>query len=378
MFPNYDESLISVSTSILQYYKIENPGHKSLKELDEILNSQKPRNVVLMLFDGFGYNLMQRNLKPDSFLKQHIVRSISSTFPPTTVAATTSVASGLTPIETGWLGWFSYFKEIDDIITTFTNLRQRDGQSVGNVNLAKKYMPYTSIGSKISTKNPDVKFTELATYLNPKLTLAQIKKTLTSLTSGSSKNFIYCYWPDPDKTMHEFGVNHKKTLNVENKIDRYIKELTSNKAKDTLFIIIADHGLIDTEYLYLKDYPTLYGQLKRSYSMENRAANLFITEVETFKKEFAKCDLANYFDLYDKKQLLTSGLLGSGKPHPMVEELVGDVILIAKDKYALAIDKTDHEFVAVHAGLTEDEMLVPLIVIQLKSEKEPTQVKLDQ
>lgn len=365
IFPNYDESLISVSTSILRYYNVENPGHKSLKELDELLGSRKPRNVVLMLFDGFGFNLMLRNLKPDSFLRQHIVRKISSTFPPTTVAATTAVSSGLYPIETAWLGWFSYFKEIDDIVTTFTTLKQSDGEPVGTENLARKYMPYVSIGTKIHNQNPHVTYSEIATYLKPDLSLKEMKYTLVSLLASKEENFIYCYWPDPDHTMHEFGVDDSETLNVENKLDDFVKELTSKASNDTLFIIIADHGLIDTEYIYLKDYPTLFAQLKRSYSMENRAASLYIKDgkVETFKKEFKKHHLDRYFILYDKKSFLKSGLLGNANPHPMVNELVGDLIAVATGKYSLAIEKSEHEFVGIHAGLTEDEMLVPLIVV---------------
>ena len=366
MFPNYNESLVSVSTSILKYYNVDNPGHRSLKELDQILEGRKPNNVVLMLFDGFGYNLMRRNLSKESFLRSHIIRSISSTFPPTTVTATTAVTSGLYPIESAWLGWFSYFKEIDDIVTTFTNLRQSNDEPVKGPNLARKYMPYTSIGSKIQAKNPGVKFTELATYLDEKLTLEQIKSAINSLISFNKKNFIYCYWPDPDHTMHEFGVNHPKTLEIENKINTFVEDLTNsakNVNEDTLFIVIADHGLIDTEYIYLKNYPTLYNQLIRSFTIENRAASLFVKDEETFKQEFAKSNLTNYFILYNKKTFLESGLLGTGKPHPMVNELVGDITLVAKDKYSLAIEKTEHEFVGIHAGLTDDEMLVPLIIV---------------
>jgi hypothetical protein len=363
MFPCYDESLVSVSTSILKFYNIDNPGHQSLKVLDKILNQRKPKNIVLMLFDGFGYNLMQRNLPEDSFLKSHIVRPISSTFPPTTVAATTAVASALYPIESAWLGWFSYFKEIDDIVTTFSNLRQSNGEPVKGPNLASKYMPYTSIGTRIHAKNPEVRFTEIATYLDEHLTLPQMASQIHNLLSTKERNFIYCYWPDPDHTMHEKGVLNSNTIKIERKIDNFIKKLTANKPDDTLYIIIADHGLIDTKYVYLKDYPTLFAQLKRSFSMENRAASLWVKNVETFKNEFAKTNLVNYFILYDKKTFLESGLLGKGTKHPMVDELVGDVIVIAKDKYSLAIEKSDQEFIGIHAGLTEDELLVPLIVV---------------
>ena len=362
-FPNYDESLVSVSTSILKYYHVDNPGHKSLKELDAIFEERNPRNVVLMLFDGFGYKLMQRNLGKDSFLKNHIIRSISSTFPPTTVAATTAVGSALYPIETGWLGWFSYFKEIDDIVTTFSNLRQSNGEPVKLPNLARKYMPYTSIGTKIHVQNPKVIFTEIATYLDDSLTFPKIASQIQNLLSTHQRNFIYCYWPDPDHTMHELGVQNPDTIKVEQQIDTFIKDLSSNKPEDTLLIIIADHGLIDTEYVYLKDYPALYALLIRSYSMENRAASLWVKDVKTFKDEFSKSPLSKYFILYDKESFLESGLLGKGQKHPMVDELVGDLIVIATNKYSLALEKNDQEFIGIHAGLTEDEMLVPLIVI---------------
>lgn len=47
----------------------------------------------------------------------------------------------------------------------------------------------------------------------------------------------------------------------------------------------------------------------------------------------------------------------------MVDELIGDLITVATDKFSLAIEKSEDEFVGIHAGLTEDEMLVPLIIV---------------
>ena len=41
------------------------------------------------------------------------IKSITSVFPPTTTAATTSMLSGLNPNEHGWLGWDLYFKKED-------------------------------------------------------------------------------------------------------------------------------------------------------------------------------------------------------------------------------------------------------------------------
>ena len=63
------------------------------------------KNIVLLLFDGMGISVLEKHLAPDSFLRKHLVCPISSVFPPTTTAATTSVLTGRTRIEHGWLGW---------------------------------------------------------------------------------------------------------------------------------------------------------------------------------------------------------------------------------------------------------------------------------
>ncbi len=362
-YPNYNESLVSLASSILAYYGIDNPGHPSLSRIDSLLNRRKPRNIVLMLFDGFGYNIMKRNLPKNCFLRKHIIGSISSTFPPTTVAATTAMRSGKTPIETGWLGWFSYYKEIDEVVTTFTSHRFNDDSYVGQ-NLAAKYIPYSPIGARINNANPDVMYSELAPFSKPKIdSLSKIESSLSSLLSNGKCNYVYCYWPDPDRTMHDYGVNHPKTIDVERCIDSFVESLTG-KFSDTIFFVVADHGLIDAKYVYLSDYPGLLSMLKRPFSMEPRAATFFIKDgmAESFKKEFEE-SIGEHFIIMDRNELFKSGLLGYGTPHPMVDEFVGDYIAIAKDDYCLSMERNGNELIGIHAGLTQDEMLVPLIVV---------------
>ena len=65
----------------------------------------------------------------------------------------------------------------------------------------------------------------------------------------------------------------------------------------------------------------------------------------------------------DRNELFESGLLGLGTQHSMVDEFVGDFIAIAKDDSCLSMERHDNELIGVHAGLTQDEMLVPLVVV---------------
>jgi alkaline phosphatase len=51
-YPDYDNSILSVMSSILKYYGYDT-GHTTNKYLDEKLK-RKYRNIVFMIFDGMG------------------------------------------------------------------------------------------------------------------------------------------------------------------------------------------------------------------------------------------------------------------------------------------------------------------------------------
>ena len=85
---DYDRSLVSVSNSLLKYYNVKT-YHPSLKLLDEKL-AKNYKNVIFMILDGMGTDLIEKNLPETSFIRQHISAQIFSVFPPTTTAATTA------------------------------------------------------------------------------------------------------------------------------------------------------------------------------------------------------------------------------------------------------------------------------------------------
>lgn len=64
--PDYSRSLLSLISSILKHYGIDN-GHSTLKEMDELLN-RNYKNVVLMLFDGMGDSILNKHSDVAGFL----------------------------------------------------------------------------------------------------------------------------------------------------------------------------------------------------------------------------------------------------------------------------------------------------------------------
>lgn len=122
---NYRECLTNLACSIRKYFGLDYK-HNTLSYIDSLLEEYKPKNVVTILCDGMGSNIPDRTLSEKSFFIRNRLKSITTVFPATTVAATTSMMTGLNPVESGMLGWDMYFKDIDKTITTFFGSEKGD------------------------------------------------------------------------------------------------------------------------------------------------------------------------------------------------------------------------------------------------------------
>lgn len=134
---NYNECITNLACSIRKYFGLEYT-HNTLKNIDEILEKSNTQNVVMILCDGMGSNILDKALDSDSFLIKHRIKPITTVFPATTVAATTSILTGLNPVETGMLGWTMYYKDIDKTIVTFRNSEKGDFKYIP-ISEAKEY-----------------------------------------------------------------------------------------------------------------------------------------------------------------------------------------------------------------------------------------------
>lgn len=309
-FPDYNNCLTNVSNSILQYFNC-NTYHETLNELDEVLNEKEYKNVVLILYDGMGSSILDRHLEKGDFLRKYKVKDIDAVFPPTTTASTTSVLSGLNPNEHGWLGWNLYFKEVDEIVTMFLNTKKDTDEVISTENLGYKYYNYKSIIDTINEKYQAYYLKDYGddTYLD----LNDMNNKIIDLCNMDGKKFIYAYHDQPDYTMHEFGTDKNEIKELMNNINKSTEDLCKKLGEDTIVIILADHGHINSEYFTLSDYPDIFNLLKRDISIEARSCNFFVKDgkldefVILFNKYFK-----NYFNLYSKEEVLKHNFFGIG------------------------------------------------------------------
>ncbi len=373
MYPDYSNSIVNLACSVLKYYNAKEIKHPTLHCVDSVLENRKPRNVVLMLFDAMGISILERHLPKDSFLRSHIIREISSTFPSTTVAATTSINTGLTPIETGWLGWVTYFKEVDANVLTFFNTLQENDKSASDRHLAYSTLPYKSLSMQIHEVRPLIKCTAISPFnvnvTDPTIISKSVKENcdhIVELANQDGEHFIYSYWDNPDYSMHDYGVDDTEHITpILKDIDSNLERLSKMLGDDTVVFVTADHSQINTKWIFMSDYPDLQSLLLRRHSIECRAASFFVKEgkKDEFKRLFNGY-FKDHFILMDHDEFLSSGLLGCGFPHPRTDSFVGDFVAVATDEYSIDDVRSTDVHKGLHAGLTEDEMLVPLIQIR--------------
>lgn len=367
-YPDYNKCILSISASLLNKFGIKS-NYPTLKELDKYLKKEY-KNIIFLVLDCLGSKILEDNLSEYSILKKNVKKNITTIFPSTTVAATTAFHSGISALENGWIGWMPYFSEYGDIIEIFTSKQFYTGKKLNIPNIGESILQYETIYSKIINKNSDVIYHKIFPSFVPNgaETIEELCDNIYKACINQNKyNLISAYWNEPDHTIHHTGVTSKETKQVLENIDKNIRQLI-NKLDDSLIIISADHGAVDVEEIYINDYKELVNCLRMPPSIETRFVTFFIKEnmKEIFKETFENIFHKDFL-LFTKEEFLKSNLLGRGKKHYKIDEYLGDFIAISISNKAIRYTIDGNKFkklIADHAGLTKDEMEVPVIIIE--------------
>ena len=368
--PDYDNCLVNLSNSVLKHFGAETSA-PTLKMADKLLETEY-KNVVVLLMDAMGMSILEKHLAPDGFLRSHLAGSYSSVFPPTTVAATTSVLSGLYPNEHGWLGWDMYFKELDKNETVFTNSNQLTEDEKGEIiepspaadyHVAFKYLPYKNIIDRINEAGG--KAYASMPFLPPfPQDLDSIFKRVEDLCALPDKKFIYAYWNEPDSTMHLYSPDSKQAHEMVVSLEKRIEEFAS-VLSDTLLLITADHGQMTSINHCINDYPEITKCLVRMPAIEPRTLNLFVKD--EYKKDFPEIFRSAFKDkfmLLTREEIISEKLFGIGKENKMFRDSIGDYVAISvADESVFVTHKEASMMPGGHAGLTKEELEIPLIAI---------------
>ena len=365
ILPDYNNSILGIPNSILAHFGAT-PHHATLRILDEKL-AKGYKNIVLLVLDGLGLDVLKA-YAPDGFLMKNCAAQISSVCPCTTTSAISTFETGLSPIEHGWLGWSMHFKEIEKCVDIFTGHQSGTDRPAADGNIAWRTIGYKNLFAQINEADPSVECCRVSPFGEYKTDTNEAVCThIKTLCKKAGRKYINAYHFQPDGDIHESGCYSERAKAHVVLFDWQIEQLAANLA-DTLLIVTADHGLIDIEELTIENFPEIDECLAIPPTREPRSLSFHIKPgySDVFPRRW-KQQFDNDFQLMTATEALEKRIFGEGTPHSRAMDFIGDYVALATGNKSLWYrdeNGESHDFKAMHAGLSPEEMIVPLVLIE--------------
>ena len=341
-------------------------------------------NIVLLVIDGLGYNYLQRHGK-GGHLHARLQARLSSVFPSTTASAVTTYLSGLAPQQHALTGWHMYFAELDAIAAVLP-LRPR---GAGEFDAPPGALPLRLFGHRpfvdrlprrsVFVSPQAIAHSEFSLYHSGRAAVRAYRtlpelfgQIAAALRESGEPSYIYAYYAELDSLAHAHGVGSARVAAQFALLDEAFGAfLAAIAGSDTLVVACADHGFIDSppeRQIDLALHPDLAAMLARPLCGEHRVAYCYVRPGETARfEDYVSEHFGHCLDAFPRRALLEQGWFGPGPADPRLASRVGDYALVMREDWTL-LDWVEgekrHRQVGVHAGVSADEMLVPLIAVQ--------------
>jgi hypothetical protein len=303
--------------------------------------------------------------------------------------------TGVAPATHGWLAYVIYLREIG-ILTNAILLcpvwtRQRDllidwgldpdtlvqvpslaehlsEQGITNRAVLASYLLGSTFSQILYRGVPKIRGHHQASDL-----WVQLRRALAK-TRGK-RAFITAYWSGLDTLAHAYGPETDlwaaEFRSVSHLLGReFLAELPAEDRKGTLLLITADHGQIHIprgNILTADKDPELSQHLMVPVAGESRAAFLYPRQGRAeLIRAYLESEFPGWFTILESGEMLDAGLMGS----PVMDETrarAGQLLVLAHGDHALQRTDPGISLIGRHGGLSQQEMLVPLIGSRLEA-----------
>lgn len=382
--PDYDGGSIVNLMSTLATAFHGRPG--IYQPLDLLASRPLPGHghIVLLVIDGLGYNYL-RQARGVTVLQAGLRGAMTSVFPSTTATAVTAFMTGSAAQQHGLTGWHMHLDEVGQAVAILPFETREGGVGLRRLGAEPATLfdyPtfYQGIDADSFTVSPDSIATSVfnrwhtrGATVQPYRSHTQFFEAIERLTRAEQRRrFIYAYLPDFDASAHEHGAASLPTSALLQRVAQGFERLLRSLAgSGTTVLVTADHGFVDvpaTQRLELRDFPALAACLAGPLTGERRLPYCHIKPGQEEKFETAAADaLGHVCTAVRSSKLIDDHYFGLGDAHPRLARRTGDYTLLMHPGYTLkdwVPGEQPHALVGVHGGLTEDEMLVPLMVFE--------------
>lgn len=402
--PQYDGcALNNLPGSICRWLGAPAFGDRPL--VNEILDQhgQVFQHVILLLVDGMGLNTLEGVLQRadherdlavwGEIASQGALAPLTSIVPSTTSAALTTLWTGRAPAAHGVVGYEVWLKEYGMIANMILHAPASYAGDVGSLSRAgfdpQTFLPTPTLGPHLKASGVQVNAFQhhsivrsgLSTMLmtgvdvQPFRSLGDLWVSLQALldSQADQRSYTYIYWGDLDEHEHRYGTADARVAlefaNFSRQLGYFVRQHKSRARGDTLLLITADHGHLDTprQARYeLRGHPDLQECLVMSPSGEARLPFAFLRpgREEQFLR-YLEAAWPGEFLAVPSAQAVEAGLFGSSERYSRLIERIGDYVVIPQGSAYWWFAARDNPLLGRHGGMSRTEMLVPLLSLVL-------------
>ncbi|MBN1681184.1 MAG: alkaline phosphatase family protein [Anaerolineae bacterium] len=354
------------------------------------------KRVVLFISDGLGWRLLNEIMAEDDEVAQIVadltgggtLTPITSIVPSTTAAAMPAIWTGSGSAGTGMVGTCLFLREFNTLVSMLY-YRPESGKHRAEVLEEwgfdfEHFIPLETLGETLTARqipaylllHKDLVGTGLSRVMHRGIQHMSRHITYTDLwinlrdllrETRGKRCFVNIYWGAVDGVSHMYG-NVTEQLVIE--VRRQLADLRDVLAADgvadgrTLFMLAADHGHAPVNAVEdVRDHAGLIDALRCRLAGERRFGILYLRcGMRQQIMDHVRAQLADQALCLVPSDALAAGLYGPESPAPETAARLGDLALISRLGVAVTDRPPHHLPTSMHGGLSDREMLVPLLM----------------
>lgn len=340
------------------------------------------RQVLLWVIDGLGLNYLVAHPDEAACLNAHLAGGMTSVYPPTTATAVTTYLTGDAPQQHGLTGWHMYLQELGSVMAVLPGRARYGGcgWSASGIDVAALFA-HRPFADRIAVPSHNFSPAAIAgsdfnrahlgrAQWHSYQDLADLMTQSAEVLRQDGERFVYAYWSELDGLGHRKGIWSAAAQGHLRELDQAFETLLHElRGSDTLVVVCADHGQIDTtpaDRIVLDDHPALAELLAQPLCGEPRSAYCYLRPgCEAAFDAYVLSEFAGKARSHPGAEVIRAGWFGLGDPHPRLARRVGDRVLLMQEHFVLKdwlAQERRFEMIGVHGGLSDDELLVPLVL----------------
>ncbi|GAA4662615.1 alkaline phosphatase family protein [Gordonia humi] len=372
-------TLADVLPSVAASFGVSDPNPLAIEE---------NRDVVVLLVDGLGAQLLIRGAHEAPTLAGHVTTTLRAGFPATTATSLTSLAVGAPCAVHGVIGYSFAVptgaggpRTLNALRWTYDNADGPDARAEAE---PESIQTGPSRLEALAARGVDVHYVvpgyqatsgltraafRAAGTVHPASTLDEVRAGILAVArhDGPDRRFAYAYYPGLDMAGHLHGPESDEWHEQLRAVEKTVADLYADLPATCTLLITGDHGMISAgTRVDLDAAPQLHRGV-RAVAGEARVRHVYLDRLDA-RDDVAQTwagTLGPHARVATREQAFDEHWFGDIRPEPGIAARFGDVIAVAEGDAVLLrpeAEPMESTLVGHHGAWSDDEQFVPLVV----------------